>query len=94
MWHAFKKHDGKVLVASSVELKAKDITCSGWEVRRDRTVQGYLQQRNGWTVLLVAKGTEKSTDLEDGVRQCLLNVFTVYVPHSGKLEEKKRMPEL
>jgi len=38
MWHAFKKHDGKVVVASSVELKAKDISCSGWEVRRDRTV--------------------------------------------------------
>jgi len=29
-WHAFKKHDGKVVVASSVELKAKDISCSGW----------------------------------------------------------------
>ena len=27
MWHAFKKHDGKVVVASSVELKANDISC-------------------------------------------------------------------
>jgi len=27
--------DGKAVVASSMELKAKDI--SGWEVRRDRT---------------------------------------------------------
>jgi len=35
MWHAFKKHDGKVVVASSVELQAKDISCSGREVRRD-----------------------------------------------------------
>jgi len=33
-----EKHDGKVMVASSVELKAKDISCSGWEVRRDQIV--------------------------------------------------------
>ena len=38
MWHAFKKHDGKVVVASSMELKAKDISCFGWEVRRNRMV--------------------------------------------------------
>jgi len=38
MSHAFKKHDGKVVVASFMELKAKDISCSGWKVRRDRTV--------------------------------------------------------
>jgi len=38
MWHAFKKHDGKVVVASSMELRAKDISSSGWEVRRDQTV--------------------------------------------------------
>jgi len=29
MWHAFKKHDGEVVVASSVELKTKDTSCSG-----------------------------------------------------------------
>jgi len=34
MWHAFKKHDGKVAVASSMELKAKDRSSSGWEMRR------------------------------------------------------------
>jgi len=34
-WHAFKKLDGKIVVASSMELKAKDISCPGWEVRRD-----------------------------------------------------------
>jgi len=33
-----KKHDGKIVVASSMELKAKDISFSGLEVRRDRTV--------------------------------------------------------
>jgi len=37
-WHAFKKYDGKVVVASSMELKAKDVRFSGWEVRRDRMV--------------------------------------------------------
>jgi len=35
MLHAFKTHDGKVAVASSMEIKAKDISCSGWEVRRE-----------------------------------------------------------
>jgi len=33
MWHVFKKHDEKVVAASSMELKAKDISCTGWEVR-------------------------------------------------------------
>ena len=37
-WYAFKNHNGKVMVASSMEVKAKDISCSGWEVRRDRLV--------------------------------------------------------
>jgi len=37
--HAFKKHNGKVVVASSMELKAKDISCFGWEVRRDQMVE-------------------------------------------------------
>jgi len=38
MWYAFKKHNGEVVVAASLELKAKDISCSGWEVRRDLMV--------------------------------------------------------
>jgi len=33
-----KKHDGEVVVANSWELKANDISCSGWEVKRDLTV--------------------------------------------------------
>jgi len=36
MWHVFKKHDRKV--ASSMKLKTKDISRSGWEVRREQTV--------------------------------------------------------
>jgi len=35
MWQAYKKCDGEVMVAGSLELKAKDISCSGWEVSRD-----------------------------------------------------------
>ena len=27
MWHAYRKHDGEVVVAGSLELKAKDISC-------------------------------------------------------------------
>jgi len=33
MRHAFKKHDGVVVVVYSMELKAKDISYSGWEMR-------------------------------------------------------------
>jgi len=39
---AFKEHDGKAAVASSMKLKVKDINCSGWEATRDWMVQGYL----------------------------------------------------
>jgi len=38
MWHAFRKHDGNIVVAISKELKSKDISCSGLEVRRDQTM--------------------------------------------------------
>jgi len=41
MWQAFKKHDGKVVVASSMEPKAKDVSCSVREVRRYQMVLGY-----------------------------------------------------
>ena len=42
MWHAFKKHDGKVVVVSSVELKAKDIS---WLEQGTTTVFGRIHQR-------------------------------------------------
>jgi len=35
MWHAFNKHSEKAVVASSMELKAKDISSSGWKERSD-----------------------------------------------------------
>ena len=54
----------KVVVASSMELKCKDVSCSGWEVRRDWIVSGYLYQRNGWTVLLVSKTTHTNTPVD------------------------------
>jgi len=38
MWRAFKKHDREAVVADFLELKAKYVSCSGWEVRRDLTV--------------------------------------------------------
>jgi len=38
MRHAFNKHDDEVVVAGSLELKAKYISCSEWEIRRDLMV--------------------------------------------------------
>jgi len=35
MWDVFKKRDGEVVAASSLELRARCISCSGWEVRID-----------------------------------------------------------
>ena len=35
MWDVFKKRDGEAVVAGSLELKARGISCCGWEVRMD-----------------------------------------------------------
>ena len=35
MWQVFTKRDGEAVVAGFLELKARDISCSGWEVRTD-----------------------------------------------------------
>jgi len=35
MWDVSKKRDGKGVVASSLELKARGISCFGWETRID-----------------------------------------------------------
>jgi len=41
MWHVFKKRD-EAVAAGSLELKARSISCSGWEVRIDLMGLGYL----------------------------------------------------
>jgi len=51
-WHAFKKHNGKVVVASSAELKAKDISCSAWEVRRDWMMYSVADKRGDGVVCI------------------------------------------
>ena len=33
MWDVFKKRDGEAVAAGSLELKAKGISCSEWQVR-------------------------------------------------------------
>jgi len=38
MWHSFKKHNGEVVVTGSLKLKAKNISCSGWVVRKDMDI--------------------------------------------------------
>ena len=35
MWDVLNKRGGKAVVAGSLELKARGISCSGWEVRID-----------------------------------------------------------
>ena len=45
-----EKRDGEAVAASSLELKARGISCSGLEVRIDLMGLECLWQRNGWTV--------------------------------------------
>jgi len=42
MWDVFKKRDGQAVVAGSLELKVRGISCSGWEVRIDLMGLGCL----------------------------------------------------
>ena len=67
MWCAFKKHDGKVVVANSMELKAKDISCSRWEMRSDSV--GILVAEIWVDSVVIVERHSKSTDFEDGLGQ-------------------------
>ena len=42
MWDEFKKRDGEQVAAGSLELKARGINCSGWQVRIDLIGLGCL----------------------------------------------------
>jgi len=48
-----------------------------------------LRQSISTAVLLVSKGSERVLVLKMVLGDCLLNVLTVYAPHSGKQDEEK-----
>jgi len=89
-WHAFNKLNGKVAVASSMELKAKDISCSGWEVRRDLMVYGiFVAEKWVHSIVSVKKHSKRLLILKMVFDNSLLNVLMVYAARSGKPEEEK-----
>ena len=88
MWHAFKKHDGKVVVASSMELKAKDISWMGGEERSDG-VGIFVAKKLVGSVASVEKHHKRVLIFKMVLDSGLLNVLIVCTPHSRKPEEEK-----
>jgi len=89
-WHAFKKHDGKVAVANSMELKAKDISCFGWEVRGEiGWSRIFVAEKWVDSIVSVERHSKRVQNLTMLLDNGLLNGLMVYAPHSGKPEEEK-----
>jgi len=92
MWHAFQKHDGKVVVASSMELKAKDIRLKlfwmGGEERSDG-VGIFVAEKLVDCVISVERRSKRVLILKMVLDNGLLNVLMFYAPHSGKPKEGK-----
>jgi len=80
------------VVASSVELKAKDISYSEWEVRSDG-VEIFVAEKWMDSVVSVERHSKRVLMLKMVLDNGLLNFLTVYAPHSGKLEEEKEFLE-
>jgi len=87
-WHAFKERSGKVLVASSMELKAKYMFWMGGEERSD-SVGVFIAEKWVECVVNVERRSKRVLILKMVLDNGLLNVVTVYASHSGKMEEEK-----
>jgi len=72
-----------------LEIKARGISCSGWEVRSDLKALGYLWYRNGGQCCECRKAQQRLLILKMDKDNGLLNVLTAYAPHLGKPQEKK-----
>jgi len=81
------------MVAGFLELKAKDISCSAWEIRRDLMsddVQIFLAEKWVVSVVFVERHSERVLILKMISDNGLLNVLMAYAPHSGKPVEEIR----
>jgi len=79
------------VVASSMELKVKDISCFGWEVRRSDGVGIFIAEKLVDSVVSIERHSKRVLILKMVLDNGLLNVLMIYFPHSGKLEEEKRV---
>jgi len=79
------------VAAGFLELKPGGISCSGWEVRIDLIGWDYgLFVAEKWmdSAVKVERHSERVLILKMILDNSLLNVLTVYAPHSGKPEEE------
>jgi len=87
MWNAFKKHNGEVVVASSLKLKARDKLF--WMGGRERSDGVGVFVAEKWVVCVV--GVERVLILKMVLDDDLVNVLMVYAPHSWKPKEEKQL---
>jgi len=89
MWYAFKKHDGEVVVASSIELKAKDKLFLVRGMERSGGVGIFVTEKWVDSVMSVERHSKRVLILKMVLDSGLLNVLMVNIPYSWKLEEEK-----
>ena len=76
------------MAASSMEIKAKDISRSGWEVRLDG-IGVFVAEKRVDSVVSVERHHKRVLILKMVLDNGLSNVLMVYAPNSGKPEEEK-----
>jgi len=88
-WHAFKKHDGKVVVARSMELKAKDIGCWMGSEERSDGVGIFVAEKWVDSVVSVERHSKRVLILNMVLDNGLLNLLTVYAPPGNRTRKKR-----
>ena len=86
MWHAFKKHDGCKFYGA--KGKSYKLFWMGGEEKLDG-VGIFVAEKWVDSVVSVERHSKRVLNLRMVLDNGLLNVLTVYAPHSGKSEEEK-----
>jgi len=94
MWHAFKKHNGNWKGSGCKFCGSKgkryQLFRMGGEERTD-SVGIFVAEKWVDSAVNVERHSKRVLILKMVLDSGLLNVFTVYAPHSEKLEEEKRV---
>ena len=87
MWRLFKKFGGEVVGAIGKRYKLF------WMGSKAKTDGEGIFVAEKWvdSVVSVEKHSERVLVLKMVIGDCLLNVFMVYDPHSGKPDEERRV---
>ena len=87
MWHVSKKLGGEVLGVGSIGKRYK-LFWTGSKAKTDG-VETFVAEKWVDSVVSVERHSERVLVLKMVLGDCLLNVFTVHAPHSGKPDEEK-----